>query len=94
MANFCIIMTSQNNIKKMLVINSAAAIGIYLAILLGFNRYVIGVFEFLIEDPALAWSEAELATKLLFGKWINYNIFVDLALFCLFYFFIFYKPKK
>ena len=93
-ANFCIILTSKTKIKKMLINYSIIAFGIYLLVLFGFYRYMLGIGRAISDDPASAYALADLLSKKLFGRVINYNVFVDLSLFSLFYFFLFYTPKK
>ena len=93
-ANFCIIMTSREKIKKMLIIYSAIAILIYLLVILVFYRYLMGIGKVVSESTADAYDFADMVAKKVFGKVINYNVFVDLSLFSLFYFFLFYTPKK
>ena len=93
-ANFCLIMYKKQNIKKSLILNSILAIVIWLAIVLVYYRYVVGVCEHLADSHQEALAIAERVTKKLFGKIINYNVFVDLALFSLFYFFFFYTPNN
>ncbi len=93
-ANFCSIMTSQSKIKTRLITYSAIAIGIYLLILFLFYRYLYGLGDAISDDPEGAFMFADTMAKRIFGKIINYNVFVDLSLFSLFYYFLFYKPKK
>lgn len=94
-ANFCIIMSSKKDIKSHLIINSIIAILIYLSIILIHYRYVGGLSNIIFKDnPELANSFTDALSSLFFGKIINYNIFVDLALFSLFFFFFFYTPQK
>ena len=94
-AKFCVIMTSKKKIKKTVIAYSIIAISIFLLVLFFFYRYMIGIGRALNPDnPAEAYKFAETITKGAFGKIINYNVFVDLALFSLFYFFLFHNPKK
>ncbi len=94
-ANFCVIINSKTKIKKMLIVYSVIAIGVYLLIIFGFYRYLIGIAHSISpDDPSSAYLLADLVAKKLFGKVINYNVFVDLTLFSLFYFFLFYTPKR
>lgn len=94
-ANFCIIMTSKKDIKTHLIINTVIALLIYVAIILIHYRYVGGLANIICEgDPEAANNFANALSTLFFGKIINYNIFVDLALFSLFFFFFFYTPQK
>ena len=91
-ANFCIIMTSKTKIKKMLIIYSVIALSIFLLVIFIFYRYMMGFGS--VINPENPYEFADIVTKKIFGKVINYNVFVDLALFSLFYYFLFYTPKK
>lgn len=94
-ANFCVIMTSKTKIKKTIITYTVIAIAIYLLIIFIFYRYVMSIGQlFNPDDPAAAYALADTIAKKLFGKVINYNVFVDLSLFSLFYYFLFYTPKK
>ena len=93
-ANFCVIMTNQSKIKKMLLIYTAIALAIYVAIIFVFYRYFYGIMFALVEDAAQAYVVADALVKKVFGKIINYNVFADLALFSSFYLFLYYTPKK
>ena len=93
-ANFCIIMSSKRKIKNFLILYSVIAILIYLAILLIYYRYLLGMATAIVGDVETGYELADIIAKQVFGKWINYNIFVDLSLFSLFFFFFFYTPKN
>lgn len=95
MANFCVIMSSKNNVKNFLIFYTSIALLIYFAIVFVYYRYVGGFSSAITGgDPAATAEMSELITKNVFGKIINYNVFVDLALFALFFFFFFYTPKN
>ncbi len=95
MANFCVIMSSNKNIKRYLIFYTAVAIGIYLLIVFIYYRYVYGIsYQITDGDKEAAFEFSETIAKRFFLKIINYNVFVDLSLFSLFYFFMFYTPKK
>lgn len=93
-ANFCIIMSSKQKIKNFLILYSVIALLIYLAILLIYYRYLLGMATAIVGDVETGYELADIIAKQVFGKWINYNIFVDLSLFSLFFFFFFYTPKN
>ena len=94
-ANFCVIMTNKAKIKKVLLTYSIIAVGIYLLVLFVFYRYIYGLGKvFNPDDAHEAYLFADMIAKKLFGKVINYNVFVDLALFSMLYYFLFYTPKK
>ena len=94
-ANFCIIMSSKEKIKKYLISYSIIAIAIYILVLFFYYRYIYGATSIIFgDDQALAESVARLIANKLFGETMNYNVFVDLALFSMFFFFLFYNPKK
>ena len=94
-ANFCVIMSNKTRIKRTMIIYSAIALGIYALVLFVFYRYMVGLGKvFIPDDAAEAYGFADIIAKILFGKVINYNVFVDLALFSMFYYFLFHTPKK
>ena len=93
-SNFCVIMSDKKSIVKKLIIYSVCALLIYVCILLIYYRYIFGIIDAILDDPTTSRETAYNLTNLLFGKIINYNIFIDLSLFCLFYLFFFYTPKK
>ena len=66
----------------------------YLAVILVYYRYLVGIITAIIQDSESATTTADYLAKNIFRSIINYNIFVDLALFSLFYFFMFYTPKN
>lgn len=93
-ANFCLIMANKKTIVKNLIFYSLMAILFYAAVVLVYYRYLNGYIGVFIEDPVQTAQVAEAVAYKFFGNVINYNVFVDLALFSLFFFFFFYKPKK
>ena len=93
-ANLCVIMSNKKRIKQNLLFYSAMAMLFYLAILFIYYRYIYGLVSVISDDPASVPIIADVIAKGLFGNLINYNVFVDLSLFSLFYFFLFYTPKN
>ena len=93
-ANFCVIMSSRNKIKKYLLSYSIIAIAIYLGVVLVYYRYLYGAMFAIVKDKDLAILMADSISNKLFGGMVNYNVFIDLALFSMFFFFLFYTPKK
>ena len=93
-ANFCIIMSSRNKIKKYLISYSIIALAIYLAVILVYYRYLYGAMFTIVGDKEFATALADSISRKLFGGMMNYNVFIDLALFSMFFFFLFYTPKK
>ena len=93
-ANLCVIMSNKKRIKQNLLFYSAMAMLFYLAILFIYYRYIYGLVSVISDDPEGVPIIADVIAKGLFGNLINYNVFVDLSLFSLFYFFLFYTPKN
>lgn len=93
-ALFSIIISSRDNIKKCIVNYFIYSILIYASIVLIFDRYIVGFISILYPDFELAHIIAEDFVKSIFGSIINYNIFVDLFLFSLFFYFMICKPKN
>lgn len=92
-AFFSMIISSRDNIKQCMLRYLIISVLIYLSIILFFDRYLIGFISVISEDYAGARATAEAFVMSLFGSVINYNIFVDLFLFALFFFFLICKPK-
>ncbi|MGN1227994.1 MAG: hypothetical protein ACI4TX_05075 [Christensenellales bacterium] len=92
-AFFSMIISSRENIKQCILRYFIASILIYLAIILLFDRYLIGFMSVISEDYESARIYAEAFVMGLFGSFINYNIFVDLFLFAIFFYFLICKPK-
>ena len=93
-SNLCVIMSNKKRIKQNLIFYSAMALLFYLAIIFIYYRYVYGLVSVISEDPEGVPVISDVIAKGLFGNLINYNVFVDLSLFSLFYFFLFYTPKN
>ena len=93
-ANFCVIMSDKKKIKKNLIFYSLMALLFYLAVVIVYYRYLLGIATALLEDTQSATATANFIAKKIFRNIINYNIFVDLALFSMFYFFLFFTPKN
>ena len=93
-ANFCIIMSSKNKIKKYFITYSITAIVIYLLVVLIYYRYMYGAMYAIVSDKQMALWMADAVANKLFGGMLNYNVFIDLALFAMFFLFLFYTPRK
>lgn len=93
-SNLCVIMSNKKKIKQNLIFYSAMALLFYLAIIFIYYRYIYGLVSVISEDPEGVPVISDVIAKGLFGNLINYNVFVDLSLFSLFYFFLFYTPKN
>lgn len=94
MVNFTIIMSSKKKIINYLITYTALALMIYLGIIFVYYRYLNGICVSISDTFEEGVALADTIAKQVFGKVINYNIFVDLSLFSLFFFFFFYSPKK
>lgn len=91
-ANFAIIFTSKEDIKKLLLYHLCVAIAIYGAFLLIYCRYLTGLSTKIFGDEGKTLLEA--TTKIFFSKYLTFNVFIDLLMCSLTYFFSMYIPKK
>lgn len=86
---------TENDYKKRLLVNGAAALGIACAFLLLINRYVVGVVDAFVGDVNSSRALVDDLLSSVGGKgYISFNIFIDLFLCTLFMFFLNYKPQK
>lgn len=92
---FNTIMNKSRNIRLFVIQYVACSLILFVIYLLVFYRYLVGTFSLFFD-----LSQAETATALFdllitsVPKFMNYNIFVDLATCSLFFFFIYYTPKN
>lgn len=96
LANFALILSSQENIKQIVLTHILGAIGIYLAFLLIYDRYLIGFVSLLFSS--LTYQETKSIVDAImttfFTGYLSLNIFIDLLMCSLLYLFLIYKPKK
>ena len=95
MANFARILNNTDGYKKQLMKNGGAMMGIFLAFLLFFNRYIVGSVGLLLQDPKEAYPLVMTSFRGVSPKgFFAFNIFVDLLLCTLFMYFINARPAK
>lgn len=97
LAAFCFVLNRPREVKSRLIIYLLFAVAIYSGIIIAFYRYVIPLVEMLHPEwleTANIYAYANRETLATLGSLINYNVFIDLFLCTLFFFFIYYKPKK
>lgn len=88
-ATFSTILNKGKTIKSVIIFYAAAAIGLALALIFLYYRYVVALFTSLGADTIdIAAVNVSLGYKL------KVNVFVDLLMLSIFYFFIMYDPKK
>lgn len=94
-ANFAQILDADNGYGKQLLINGAAAVGVFALTCLVFYRYIVGDLASLLENPsdALPVVTAALGLVTPYG-FLSFNIFVDLFLCTLTMVFLNYSPRR
>ena len=94
-ANFAQILDADNGYGKQLLINGAAAVGVFALTCLVFYRYIVGDLASLLEDPsdALPVVTAALGLVAPYG-FLSFNLFVDLFLCTLTMVFLNYTPRR
>ncbi len=97
LANFALIISSQENIKKLVIFHASMAILIYLGFILLYDRYFLALATKLL-SPLFGLDGVKLFVdafiRLYFTNYLTLNVFVDLLMCSLLYFFLIYKPKK
>lgn len=92
LANFAIILTSRKDIKRLLILHLGLSLLIYVIFLIIYERYLIGIFSKMFPDDGRAIVEIVVRTFL--SQFLSFNVFVDLLMCSLTYFFITYTPEK
>lgn len=96
-AAFCFVLNKPREVRGRLIIYFVFALAIYCGIMIAFYRYAIPLIEKLnpsLLETANLYAEANQEILATFGSLINYNIFIDLFLCTLFFFFTNYTPKN
>ena len=96
LANFALILTSQENIKKLVIFHFSMAIVVYVLFILLYDRYFIGFASFLLKglfEKESVKILADIFVRIYFTRYLTINVFVDLLMCSLLYFFLIYKPK-
>ena len=88
-ATFATILNKGKTIRSVLIFYGAAAFGLAMGVIFLYYRYVVHLFTKLGADNA-ALSDINLTL----GSKLEINVFVDLFMLSLFYFFVMYNPKK
>lgn len=97
LAAFCFVLNKPREVRGRLIVYFIFAVAVYVGIILAFYRYAIPLLEKFdpsIIDAGNFYAEANRRTIASFGSVINYNIFIDLFLCTLFFFFTNYTPKN
>ena len=95
MANFARILNNTDGYAKQLLRNGGAMAAIFAAVMISFNRYVVGAVGLLLKEPQDAYP---LVMTSFYGVsprgFFAFNIFVDLFLCTLVMFFLNARPTK
>ena len=94
-ANFAQILDSRDGYKKQLLKNLGAALGIFVAFTVFFNRYFIDVLASLTVNPAESRPSVDAIFRSLFPQgFFSFNLFIDLLMCTLVMIFLNYRPKR
>ena len=96
MSAFCIILQDVRVLKPIMIIHGLCALGVYIGTLFLLFHYAIPVGQMLNPESSYAEVYASVNAFLIkdFSNLINYNVFLDLFICTLFFFFTNYTPKK
>ena len=98
--NFALLLNGHDQFKKHFFINGGAAAGIILLFLIIYYRYVLGIASVFFENRQIAAAELNDLLGMLpmisttYHGFFAFNIFIDMFLCTLGWFFIVYTPKK
>lgn len=96
LANFALILSSQENIKQLVLTHVLGAVGIYLTFLLFYDRYFIGFLSLLFKS--LTYEDTKVIVDAImttfFTGYLSLNVFIDLLMCSLLYLFLIYRPKN
>lgn len=90
-ANFALIFSARNNIKKLVLTHLFLAVIIYAIYLLVYYRYILDVVTY--ASPQSRSIVDEVLTILL-QNYLTFNVFIDLFMCSSLYFFMVYRPTK
>ena len=96
LANFALILSSQENIKKLVLFHASMAVLIIALYLLLYDRYFVGIVKLVLEPFGIT-NAKELGDTFIrnhFTKYLTLNVFIDLLMCSLLYLFLVYRPKK
>ena len=94
LAAFATVLNAKNGYRRLILIYSGAAIGMYLLFVIVYLHYVIGLLSAVLGYDTANFT-AEILLKLISGNgFIAFNIFIDLLLFTLLTFFVNYHPTR
>lgn len=92
-ACFAQVLTAKNGYRNLIMLYVGAAIGIFLAFLIGYQHFLVGILSATGTEDAT--QNADRIISLFAPKgFIVFNVFVDLALCSLLTFFLNYHPKR
>ncbi len=96
LANFALILSSQERIGRLIATHASLALLIYAAYLLGYDRYVIAFANRIFAIFKITDSKPIVDTfvQIYFTRYFSLNIFIDLLMCSSLYFFLVHKPKR
>lgn len=87
------ILNKSRSYKKILIVYAALYLGIGLAVVVVFRRYLYGFFATMSAEAEIPTTPSLYAGELI-GQKFDFNVFSDLLMLSLFNYFIIYNPKK
>lgn len=95
-ANFAVIISSRDNIKKLVLFHGLMALLIIALYLLCYDRYVVGLGNKIFAFFGIPNGKAltDFFMRIYFTKYLSINVFIDLLMCSLMYLFLVYEPKK
>ena len=92
-AAFATVLVAKDGYKRLFFLYAGLSVLVYVAFLIVYQHYLIGLISVLVPDETANYGELVLQLLAKEGS-LSFNIFIDLLLCTLITFFINYQPKK
>ncbi len=93
-ANFSLILKRRQNFFRFIIFYACAFLAVYGIFLFFYFHYFYALLNIFMKDSSATVEVADVLVKALLKEHASFNIFVDLLIWTLFYFFLTYVPKK
>ena len=96
LANFALILSSRENVKKLVIFHASMALLIIALYLLCYDRYIVGLANYVFSLFGIENGKVLIDMFMLshFTRYLSLNVFIDLLMCSLLYLFLVYKPKN
>ncbi len=96
LANFAVIISSRENIKKLVLFHGSMALLIIGLYILCYDRYVVGLGNMIFSFFGIPNGKilTDFFMRMYFTKYLSINVFIDLLMCSLMYLFLVYEPKR